>query len=107
MNTPGGRGDSMREIAQLFLGSRVPVIVYVSPPGGQAASAGAIIGLAAHLLAMAPGTNIGAAHPVALGGSNITSDMREKIVNDMAAFARTLAGRRGKNLPLAEDIVRK
>src|SRR2546423_2176454 len=107
MNTPGGRGDSMREISQLFLASRVPVVVYVSPPGAQAASAGAIIGLAAHVLAMAPGTNIGAAHPVDGTGNNIPTDMREKIVNDMAAFARTLAERRGKSVQLAEEIVTK
>src|SRR2546421_502278 len=107
MNTPGGRGDSMREISQLFMASRVPVVVYVSPPGAQAASAGAIIGLAAHVLAMAPGTNIGAAHPVMSGGTDLPKDLREKAVNDISAFVRSLAERRHKSIPLAEKIVTK
>lgn len=106
MNTPGGLLESTREICQLNLAAKVPVIVYVTPPGARAASAGAIIGLSAHILAMAPGTNIGAAHPVSSGG-NIEGDMRDKVTNDTAAFARTLAEKRGKSISWAEDIIRK
>lgn len=107
MNTPGGVASAMREITMLFLNAKVPVVVYVAPSGAQAASAGAIIGLAAHILAMAPSTNIGAAHPVAGTGGNIPGDMRDKVVNDMAALARSIAERRGKSKRWAEDIIRK
>jgi len=107
MNTPGGVGTAMREIAMFFLNAKVPVVVYVAPSGAQAASAGAIIGLAAHILAMAPGTNIGAAHPVMGTGGDIPGDMRAKVVNDLAAFARTIAERRGKSVQWAEGIIRK
>jgi membrane-bound serine protease (ClpP class) len=106
MNTPGGLLESTRQICQLNLAAKVPVIVYVTPPGARAASAGAIIGLSAHILAMAPGTNIGAAHPVSSGG-NIEGDMRDKVTNDTAAFARTLAEKRGKSISWAEEIIRR
>jgi len=107
MNTPGGHGGAMREIGQLILNSRVPVVVYVTPSGARAASAGAIIGLTAHVLAMAPSTNIGAAHPVMATGQDIPGAMREKVVNDMSAFIRTVAQRRGKSVTWAESIIRK
>jgi membrane-bound serine protease (ClpP class) len=107
MNTPGGHGEAMREIAQLILNARTPVIVYVTPSGARAASAGAVIGLTANILAMAPSTNIGAAHPVMGTGGDIPGDMRDKVVNDMSAFLRTVAARRGKSADWAESIVRR
>ncbi len=107
MNTPGGTLGATRDIAALFLGAKVPVVIYVTPSGARAGSAGAILSLAANILAMSPGTNIGAAHPVDSAGQNIESDMRDKVVNDTAAFARTLAARRGRSAAWAEDIIRK
>jgi len=107
MNTPGGHSEAMREIGQLILNARVPVVVYVTPSGARAASAGAVIGLTAHILAMAPSTNIGAAHPVLGTGQSIPGDMRDKVVNDMCAFIRSVAARRGKNAEWAEAIIRK
>ncbi len=107
MNTPGGHGETMRDIAQDILNARVPVVVYVTPSGARAASAGAVIGLTAHVLAMAPSTNIGAAHPVMGTGGDIPKDMRDKVVNDMSAFLRTVAARRGKSADWAESIVRR
>ncbi|MGC8667070.1 MAG: NfeD family protein [Chthonomonadales bacterium] len=106
MNTPGGQAEAMRGIAQLFLNARVPVVVYVAPDGAQAASAGAIVALAANILAMAPATNIGAAHPVLMTGGDIPGDMKAKMVNDMAAFSRALADRRHKSAKIAEQFVR-
>lgn len=106
MNTPGGQAEAMRGIAQLFLNARVPVIVYVAPDGAQAASAGAIVALAANILAMAPATNIGAAHPVLMTGGDIPGDMKAKMVNDMAAFSRALAEKRHKSARIAEQFVR-
>lgn len=107
MDTPGGDGESMRDIAQAFLLSHIPVIVYVTPEGARAASAGAIIALSANIIAMTPGTNIGASHPVLEGGGNLPSDIRKKVTNDMAAFVRNLAEKRGKNPQLAEEFVLK
>jgi len=107
MDTPGGSLEVTRRLVQMFLSSPVPVVVYVSPKGAQAASAGAIIGLSAHVLAMAPGTNIGAAHPVSGGGEDIPGDMKDKVVNDTAAFARSIAEKRGRSVRWAEDIIRK
>jgi membrane-bound serine protease (ClpP class) len=108
MDTPGGLSAAMRDIIQAILASPVPVVVYVSPGGAHAASAGAVIALAAHISAMAPGTNIGAAHPVAIGGAADTSDvMTSKITNDAAAYARSLASRRGRNVEWAERVVRE
>ncbi len=111
LNTPGGLLPSTREIVSDFLASRVPVIVYVSPGGAQAASAGAFIALAAHVAAMSPGTNIGAAHPVTLGeGAQNIADSSNipltKATNDAAAFARTIAEKRGRNVDWAERAVR-
>ncbi|MBI5475204.1 MAG: nodulation protein NfeD [Ignavibacteriales bacterium] len=106
LNTPGGLLKSTRVIVSDFLNSSVPVIVYVSPSGSQAASAGVFITLAAHLSFMAPGTNIGAAHPVTTGEQK-DSIMMEKITNDAAALIRTISEKRHKNVRWAEDAVRK
>jgi membrane-bound serine protease (ClpP class) len=109
MDTPGGLSSSMRDIIQDVLGSGTPVVVYVAPSGARAASAGALIALAAHVAAMAPGTNIGAAHPVPLGGGGGEKDetMDEKITHDAAAYARSIAAQRGRNVEWAEKIVRE
>lgn len=108
MDTPGGLDESMRVIVKRILGARVPVVIYVSPPGSRAASAGMFITVAAHVAAMAPGTNIGAAHPVSIGpGAKVDSVMAGKTVNDAAAYARSIAGRRGRNADWAEDAVRE
>ena len=107
LDTPGGLVDSMRDIIQAIFGSPHPVVVYVSPAGARAASAGAIITLAADVAAMAPGTNIGAAHPVGVGGGEGDETMAEKAVNDMAAYARSIAERRGRNVDWAERAVRE
>jgi membrane-bound serine protease (ClpP class) len=109
MDTPGGLSASMRDIIQDILASTVPVVVYVSPSGARAASAGALISLAAHVAAMAPGTNIGAAHPVSIGGGGGEKDetMEEKVTSDAAAYARSLAAQRGRNVEWAEKIVRE
>lgn len=106
LNTPGGLLKSTRVIVSDFLSAKVPVVVYVSPSGSQAASAGVFITLAGHVAAMAPGTNIGAAHPVSLQGQQ-DSIMMEKALNDAAAFIRTIAENRKRNLAWAEQAVRK
>jgi len=107
LDTPGGLDTSMRVIIKEILRSPVPVIIYVSPSGARAASAGAFITIAAHVAAMAPGTNIGAAHPVQMGGGEADEEMTRKIENDAAAYIRGLAERRGRNAIWAEDAVRK
>ncbi|NIQ95187.1 MAG: nodulation protein NfeD, partial [Desulfuromonadales bacterium] len=107
LDTPGGLMDSMREIIKAMIGSDVPVVVYVSPGGARAASAGAFITIAAHVAAMAPQTNIGAAHPVAGGGQEMDETMTEKVTNDAVAYIRSLAEKRGRNADWAEDAVRK
>jgi len=106
LNTPGGLDESMRLVTKDILNSQVPVIVYVSPSGSRAASAGVFITLSAHVAAMAPGTNIGAAHPVAMGGQ-VDSTMMEKVENDAAAYIKSIATRRNKNAEWAEEAVRK
>ena len=106
LNTPGGLDESMREIIKRILASDVPVIVYVSPSGSRAASAGVFITISAHVAAMAPGTNIGAAHPVNIGGE-MDSVMSEKVANDAAAYIKTLANKRGRNAEWAEEAVYK
>jgi len=106
LDTPGGLERSMRSIVQAILSSEVPVIVYVAPTGGRAASAGVFITMAAHVAAMAPATNIGAAHPVSVGGGGPDKEMMKKIENDAAAFARTIATERGRNAEWAEKAVR-
>jgi membrane-bound serine protease (ClpP class) len=106
LDTPGGLESSMRQMTQSLLSSPVPVAVYVAPPGARAASAGMFLTLAAHIAAMAPGTNIGAAHPVGLGGQ-VDEVMVEKLVQDAAALARSVAAERGRNTGWAERAVRK
>jgi membrane-bound serine protease (ClpP class) len=106
LDTPGGLDSSMREIVKAIISSSVPVVVYVAPSGGRAASAGAFITLAAHVAAMAPGTNIGAGHPVSMGGK-MDETMAAKATNDAAAYIRSLAERTGRNAKWAEDAVRK
>jgi membrane-bound serine protease (ClpP class) len=106
LDTPGGLERSMRTICQRLLNAELPVIVYVGPTGARAASAGVFITMAAHVAAMAPATNIGAAHPVAIGGGVDKETMR-KIENDAAAFARTIATERGRNADWAEKAVRQ
>ena len=93
LDTPGGLDSSMREIIQREMNARVPVVVYVAPRGARAASAGCLILLAADVAAMAPGTNIGAAHPITLSGGPVS----EKIVNDAVAYARSLAAAHRRN----------
>jgi membrane-bound serine protease (ClpP class) len=105
LNTPGGLERSMRSMVQSILSSPIPVVVYVAPTGGRAASAGVFITMAAHVAAMAPATNIGAAHPVAVGGG-MDKEMVKKVENDAAAFARTIAAERGRNIEWAEKAVR-
>ncbi|MCZ6767199.1 MAG: molybdopterin-dependent oxidoreductase, partial [bacterium] len=107
IDTPGGLDASMRSIIKDILSSPVPVVTYVFPSGARAASAGALISLSAHIAAMAPSTNIGAAHPVSLGGGQADSTMMAKITNDAAAFARGLAQDRGRDVEWAEKIVRE
>jgi len=105
LNTPGGLERSMRSMVQTILNADIPVIVYVAPTGGRAASAGVFITMAGHVAAMAPATNIGAAHPVAVGGQ-MDKEMTKKVENDAAAFARTIATERGRNVDWAEKAVR-
>ena len=107
LNTPGGLLESTRNIASYLLDSEIPVIVYVAPGGARAGSAGVFITLAGHIAAMAPGTNIGAAHPVGLGGTSDTTVMGQKVENDAAAFVRTIAQKRNKNADWAERAVRE
>ncbi len=119
LDTPGGLDTSMRDIIQKEMNAPVPVVVYVYPKGARAASAGALICLAADIAAMAPGTNIGAAHPVGIGpgGGGVekgdkdkkteTDTMTEKVTNDASAYARSIAKERGRNEKWAEDAVRK
>jgi len=107
LDTPGGLAESMRMIVQNILASSVPVVVYVYPSGARAASAGVMITMAADVAAMAPGTNIGAAHPVGAGGKDIEGSMSEKIVNDMVAQAKSVAERRGRNAKWVEDAIRE
>jgi membrane-bound serine protease (ClpP class) len=106
LNTPGGLMDAMRETIEEIISSPVPVVTYVAPSGGRAASAGFFILEAGDIAAMAPGTNTGAAHPVALGGS-MDAVMKEKVENDAAAYMRSIAGKRGRNVALAETAVRQ
>jgi membrane-bound serine protease (ClpP class) len=106
MDTPGGLDSSMREIVKGILASPVPVAVYVSPSGARAASAGAVIALSAHICAMAPGTNMGAAHPVAIG-EQPDKVMAEKLLNDAEAYVEGIAGKRGRNIEIAKKMVRE
>ena len=107
LDTPGGLLNSTKSIVKDMLGAPLPVLLYVSPSGAGAGSAGVFITLAGHIAAMAPGTTIGAAHPVASGGQNIEGDMREKIENFTVSFIESIAQRRGRNVEWAEKAVRE
>jgi membrane-bound serine protease (ClpP class) len=107
LDTPGGLGSSMRTIIKAILNSSVPVAVWVGPRGAGAASAGVMVTVAANVAAMAPGTNIGAAHPVTAGGKDIGKTMSEKVVNDMASYARGIAKERGRNGEWVEKAIRE
>ena len=110
MDTPGGLDTAMRDIVQAIVNAKVPVVVYVSPSGARAASAGVFITIAAHVAVMAPNTAIGAAHPVSLGPegeSTMSEAMEEKVVNDAAAYIRSIAEAHGRNMEWAEKAVRE
>ncbi len=107
LDTPGGLGSSMRTIIKAILNSSVPVAVWVGPRGAGAASAGVMVTIAANVAAMAPGTNIGAAHPVTAGGKDIGKTMNEKVVNDMVSYARGIAKQRGRNEEWVEKAIRE
>jgi len=105
LDTPGGLDTSMRDIVKAQLGAKVPVIVFVAPSGSRAASAGAFITLAAHVAAMAPGTNIGSASPVQMGGANMDSTMTHKVTNDAAAYIASIAAGKERNEEIARSFV--
>ena len=107
IDTPGGLIDSTYKITGRFLNARVPIVTFVAPPGARAASAGTFITMAGHVAAMAPTTNIGAAHPVDSNGSDIQGDLRLKAENDAVAHITNIALARGRNVQWAEDAVRK
>ena len=106
MDTPGGLGSSMREIVKSMLALEIPVVVYVAPPGSSADSAGAVIGEAADVLAMAPQTNIGSSTPISATGEDLGEDLRRKVINDAAAYIGELAREHGRNEQAAEAMVR-
>jgi membrane-bound serine protease (ClpP class) len=106
-DTPGGLDSSMREIIKAELDADVPVVLYVSPPGARAASAGVFLAMAADVAAMAPQTNIGSSTPISATGEEIPDDLRRKVVNDAATFLRELAEEHGRNADWAEDAVRE
>ncbi|MGA9529954.1 MAG: nodulation protein NfeD [Terriglobales bacterium] len=107
INTPGGLVDSTREIIEKIVASKIPVIIYVTPSGSRAASAGFFILESADIAAMAPGTNTGAAHPVIMGGEKMDDVMKQKLENDAAALMRSVVAKRGRNVELAESAVRE
>jgi len=108
MDTPGGLDTAMRDIAKSILNAPLPVVVYVAPPGARAASAGVIIVVSAHVAAMSPGTNIGAAHPVGIGiGGKMDKTMSRKVENDAVAYVQGIAKKRGRNEAWVEKAVRK
>jgi membrane-bound serine protease (ClpP class) len=107
LNTPGGLETSMRQVVQEFQRTPIPIVVYVYPPGGRAASAGAIITASADIAVMAPGTNIGAAHPVQATGEKMEEAMKEKVVQDMLAFVRSIAKEKGRNPSVLERMVKE
>lgn len=108
LDTPGGLDSSMRDIIKRILISEVPVVVYVAPSGGRAASAGTFIAMAAHVAAMSPGTSIGAATPVQVGGGEVgNKDLARKVKNDAVSYIRSLAAQRGRNADWAEKAVRE
>jgi len=105
LDTPGGLDSSMRDIVKDIMDAPVPVVVYVAPPGARAASAGAIILLASHVAAMAPGTNTGAAHPVSIGKDKTDEVMMKKVVSDAEAYSKSIAAKRGRNVGFAARAV--
>jgi membrane-bound serine protease (ClpP class) len=105
LRTPGGLVDSTRDIVTHMIAAKTPVAIFIGPSGARAASAGFLLTIAADVAAMAPGTHIGAAHPVAGGGEPIDQTMAKKVAEDVAAYARTLANRRHRNVKLAEQAV--
>jgi membrane-bound serine protease (ClpP class) len=107
LRTPGGLETSMRKMIEKIVASKVPVIVYVSPGGSRAASAGFFLLVSADVAAMAPGTNTGAAHPVVIGQEKVDEIMNAKMTNDSAAFMRSIVAKRGRNVELAEKAVRE
>ncbi len=107
MDTPGGLDSSMREIVKGIMDANIPVIVYVYPSGARAASAGSVILLASHIAAMAPGTNVGAAHPVTIGKEKVDKEMMTKVVKDAEAYVRSIAAQRGRNADLAAKFVKE
>jgi len=110
LDTPGGLDTAMRDIVQVIVNSQVPVVVYVSPAGARAASAGVFITMAAHVAVMAPNTAIGAASPVAMGAEGeqqMSETMKNKVVNDAAAYIRSIAEAHGRNMEWAEKAVRE
>ena len=107
LDTPGGLVSSMRTMVKTIMNAPIPVVVYVSPSGAQAASAGVFVVMSADIAAMAPGTNIGAAHPVVAGGKEMDETMDTKMVNDLVAFIKSIASKRGRNADWAEEAVRK
>lgn len=108
LDTPGGLDDSMRAIIKRIMTAKLPVVVFVAPPGSRAASAGAFITMAAHVAVMAPGTAIGAAHPVTIGQSLQTdTNMAAKVANDAAAYIRSIAEKRGRNIDWADSAVKE
>jgi len=107
LDTPGGLSSSMRGIVKRFLSAKVPVVVYVAPPGSSADSAGAVITMASDLAAMAPQTNIGSSTPISLGGEDISKDLRRKVINDAAAYIGELAREHDRNVQAAREMVTK
>ncbi|MCS7281074.1 MAG: nodulation protein NfeD [Desulfobacterota bacterium] len=107
LDTPGGLDTSMRDIVKSIMESDVPIVVYVAPPGARAASAGSIILLASHIAAMAPGTNVGAAHPVTIGKEKVDKEMMKKVVRDAEAYAKSIAMKRKRNVEWASRAVRE
>ena len=107
LDTPGGLASSMRTMVKGIMNSPIPVVVYVAPKGAGAASAGVMVTVCAHIAAMAPSTNIGAAHPVAAGGKDIEKTMSEKVVNDMASYGRGIAQAKGRNGEWVEQAIRE
>jgi len=108
LDTPGGLDESMRQMVKTIMNSEIPIIVYISPKGARAASAGLFLALASHIAVMAPGTNLGAAHPVALGiGGGLSKEMEEKVVNDASAYIKSIAQERGRDARWAEKAVRE
>lgn len=107
LDTPGGLDLSMRDIIKVILSSDIPIVVYVAPAGSRAASAGVFITYAAHIAAMSPGTNIGSAHPVAMGGEKMDETMMKKVENDAVAYIKGIATKRLRNVEWAEKAVRE